>query len=655
MKYTMIRRVWRFARFVQSVLFPTLRLTPLSFGVFLLSLSSLLSAAPNFQETFNSHKFVMLLIDPQSGQIVDANDAASQFYGYEPADLKTMTIQQINQLTAEQVSEERKLAQAEGRNYFIFRHKVADGSVKTVEVSSVPLEFGGNTLLHSIVRDISNERRLSDELWHYQARLEEMVDLKALELEASYRNEQIRMIFVIGLLFIIASVLIYALRQSRIAGAKVEKAEQGLREVIWGTNVGTWEWNVITGETVFSDRWADIVGYSLDELEPVSIDTWLSIAHPDDLERSSEQLEKVFQGELDFYECEVRVRHRNGSWRWVQDRGKVVEWGIDGKPLRMSGTHTDITDKKNAEIELKDALSQLVATLEATDNGILVTSEYGHVIRTNTQFTTMWRLPAGIVSLGDEKVMLAHVKDQLRDPEQFIVDIEGVYQNIYVESEDLLEFKDGRVFSRFSRPMIVDGRFCGRVWSFRDITEQRNAQEKIHRLAMTDTLTDLANRNQFNQQFEKNLDLAQREQKNLALMMVDLDKFKHINDTYGHPVGDAVLKAVATVLLRHCRKTDIVARLGGDEFAVVSVFPKDRAAAYQVAERIIGELQEPVDAAGHNLSVAMSIGICFYPDDAETVEDMIYKADVALYTAKKAGHNLIRCYEKPEEVSDQTV
>lgn len=655
MKYATIRCVWRFVRFVQSVLLPTLRFTPLSFGVLLLSVSPSLTAAPSFQETFNSHKFIMLLIDPQSGQIVDANDAASQFYGYAPVDLKTMTIQQINQLSAEQVSEERKLAQAEGRNYFIFRHQIADGSIKTVEVSSVPLEFEGVTLLHSIVRDISNERRLSDELWHYQARLEEMVDLKALELEASYRNEQIRMIFAIALLFAIASGLIYALRQSRIAAANVEKAEQGLREVIWGTNVGTWEWNVQTGDTVFSERWADIIGYSLDELSPVSIDTWRKFAHPDDLISSEQQLEKVFKGSLDFYECEIRVRHRNGTWRWVQDRGKVVEWGMDGKPLRMSGTHTDITDKKNAEIELKDALSQLVATLEATDNGILVTSEYGRVIRTNTQFTTMWHLPAGIVSLGDEKVMLAHVKEQLIDPEQFIGDIEGVYESVHLESEDLLDFKDGRVFFRCSRPMVVDGRFCGRVWSFRDITEQRNAQEKIHRLAMTDTLTDLANRNQFNQRFEKNLDLAQREQKNLALMMVDLDKFKHINDTYGHPVGDAVLRDIANVLLRHCRKTDIVARLGGDEFAIVSVFPKDRTAAYQVAERIIGELQEPVDAAGHNLSVAMSIGICFYPDDAETVEDMIYKADVALYAAKKSGHNLIRCYESAQEVSDQTI
>lgn len=132
---------------------------------------------------------------------------------------------------------------------------------------------------------------------------------------------------------------------------QLAEAERKQREVIWGTNVGTWEWNVQTGEAAFNERWAEIVGYTLDELSPVSIETWARLCHPGDLEASRLLLEKHFAGEAEYYDCEARMRHRNGHWIWVQDRGKVVEWTEDGKPLRMSGTHADITQRKEAEAE----------------------------------------------------------------------------------------------------------------------------------------------------------------------------------------------------------------------------------------------------------------------------------------------------------------
>lgn len=135
----------------------------------------------------------------------------------------------------------------------------------------------------------------------------------------------------------------------KAAEARAEEQRQRLDEIIWGTDVGTWEWNVRTGEVAFNERWANIVGYTLDELQPLSIETWTSLAHPDDLKRSDERLAKVFSGETDHYECEVRVHHKDDRWVWVLDRGKVVEWTDNGKPLRMSGTHMDITDRKEAE------------------------------------------------------------------------------------------------------------------------------------------------------------------------------------------------------------------------------------------------------------------------------------------------------------------
>ncbi|GAB2618509.1 PAS domain-containing sensor histidine kinase [Belliella aquatica] len=121
------------------------------------------------------------------------------------------------------------------------------------------------------------------------------------------------------------------------------------KSVIEGTLVGTWEWNVQTGETVFNERWAEMLGYTLEELAPISIETWMMLAHPEDLEESSLRLNVCFQQKSEFYEMESRMKHKSGHWVWVYDRGKVFEWTEDGKPLMMYGTHQDISKRKDAE------------------------------------------------------------------------------------------------------------------------------------------------------------------------------------------------------------------------------------------------------------------------------------------------------------------
>ena len=137
-----------------------------------------------------------------------------------------------------------------------------------------------------------------------------------------------------------------------------------LASIIEGTHVGTWEWNVQTGDTVFNEIWAQIIGYTLDELAPVSIKTWEKFAHPDDLKKSGELLERHFAGELPYYDYECRMKHKDGRWVEVHDRGKVVTWTADGKPLMMFGTHMDITERRKKEEELKELISKLQKALE---------------------------------------------------------------------------------------------------------------------------------------------------------------------------------------------------------------------------------------------------------------------------------------------------
>ncbi len=147
--------------------------------------------------------------------------------------------------------------------------------------------------------------------------------------------------------------------QRRRAEETLATERRRLAAILEGTNVGTWEWNVETGEIVYNERWAEMIGYTLEELSPVSVDTWRRFTHPDDLRVSEEILQRHFNGALDSYECETRMRHRNGAWIWVLDRGKVTTRTNGGRPLLMSGTHQDITERKRAEAAIRDLNREL--------------------------------------------------------------------------------------------------------------------------------------------------------------------------------------------------------------------------------------------------------------------------------------------------------
>jgi PAS domain S-box-containing protein len=148
--------------------------------------------------------------------------------------------------------------------------------------------------------------------------------------------------------------------EARESRARVEMALQG-------ANLAMWDWYIQTGKTVFNERWAEMLGYTLAELEPCDIQTWINLSHPDDLLKSNELLQKHFNGQTEFYECEVRMRHKSGAWIWVADRGKVVERDANGAPIRMTGTHMDITERKRSEEELRESEDRYRRAIIAAD------------------------------------------------------------------------------------------------------------------------------------------------------------------------------------------------------------------------------------------------------------------------------------------------
>src|SRR6056297_1161515 len=133
----------------------------------------------------------------------------------------------------------------------------------------------------------------------------------------------------------------------------IKKQKNRMEYILDSTDAGTWEWNVQTGETVFNEKWAEMIGYNLEEISPTTIETWKKFTHPDDLEKSQKMLEKRFKGEIDQYEIEIRMKNKEGHWIWVLDKGKVVSWTDDGKPLKMFGIHLDITERKKREEKIK--------------------------------------------------------------------------------------------------------------------------------------------------------------------------------------------------------------------------------------------------------------------------------------------------------------
>jgi diguanylate cyclase (GGDEF)-like protein/PAS domain S-box-containing protein len=311
----------------------------------------------------------------------------------------------------------------------------------------------------------------------------------------------------------------------------------------------------------------------------------------------------------------------------------------------LVATGHDITDRVRAVDDLRATNSVLAATLESTADGILVVDLAGRVTSINGRFIEMWRLPPQTLQSGSDVDALACVLDQLCDPSAFVAKVQELYADSAAQSHDLLEFKDGRVFERDSLPQRIGGEVVGRVWSFRDVTEHRRLQSELIHQAFHDPLTGLANQALFRDRVDHATTRLARNGGELAVLFIDLDDFKTVNDSLGHSAGDDLLRIVSDRLTSCVRHGDTAARLGGDEFAVLIDDLEDRDIAIAIADRVVVALREPVLLGSKHVSATASIGISFGSEGAR-VDDMLRNADLAMYTAKGSGKNCVRVFAR---------
>jgi len=323
---------------------------------------------------------------------------------------------------------------------------------------------------------------------------------------------------------------------------------------------------------------------------------------------------------------------------------------IEGQKFLFSVIH-DVTQRKQAEAALQVSEQQKKLILDTVPDLIWLKDAEGTYLACNQVFERFFGAKEEkIIGKTDYDYVDTDLADSFRYHDKAAMEADLPVRN---EEWITYAYDDHQALLETTKVPLKaeDGTVIGILGVGHDITERRKLEEEILNLALTDPLTGLANRNQFHQRFKDAIALAQRQGCMIGLMMLDLDKFKPVNDTYGHPIGDALLIWVADTLQKISRDTDTVARLGGDEFSIIVVNPENRDVLGVLAERVISALSAKVNIMGHDIQIGTSVGIATIPENGDTDIDIMRKADKALYAAKEAGRNIYRFFD-PEKDGD---
>lgn len=437
--------------------------------------------------------------------------------------------------------------------------------------------------------------------------------------------------------------------ERKLAENSIKNNERRLREAQQIAKMGSWELDIDSNALIWSDEVFEIFGIDPKKFG-ASFDIFIAAIHPDDRERVNTTYTRSVENHS-LYDTTHRIVRPDGSVRYVHERGET-SYGPDGKPLRTMGTVQDVTLATLNDLALKESEERFRTIADYT---------YGWEYWQDPQSAFLYMSPSCQRITGytqDEFISNPHLVYEIILPEDRST-MERHLTDIYYQDEGSLDFrivrKDGEIrwIAHGCRAVFAkDGRFLGRRVSNHDITDRKTVEAQVQQLAYFDALTGLPNRRMLLDRLEQTLSQAKRHERALAIMFLDLDNFKKINDTFGHDTGDELLKKVAVRLEACIRSGDTVARQGGDEFIIVLAEINGSDDAALVAQKIITALADPVCIGEKSLQVTTSIGIAVYPvHGRDDMQDLLKKADGAMYQAKSAGRNGYRFYQDSSEVS----
>ena len=431
-----------------------------------------------------------------------------------------------------------------------------------------------------------------------------------------------------------------ARRNQHAAAAALKESEERFRLALEGADLSFWDWDLSSGQLTVNDRTYRMLGYQPGEIPP-RIEFWNEMMHPEDRREAWDQLVSGFKARRETIQLLLRIRHRNGDWRWVLVRGKVLAWDANGRATRAAGTQMDITAQKQTEDELRLA----ARVFESTAEGIVITDDQERIIAVNRAFTD-------VTGYGRDEVL-------------------GKRPNLLGSGRH-----DRKYFDEMHRAIKEYGRWQGEIWNrtrsgaiqphlltisalkdhhgavinyvavLRDISAIKESQQQLEYLANYDALTGLPNRNLFYGRLKVGMEKAARHHQRVAVIFIDLDNFKVINDTLGHDVGDLLLVEVARRLKSCMRQEDTVCRLGGDEFTIFVEDIGDPEGLTGTAQRVERVISEAYHISGQEIFVTGSIGISVYPTDGKTISELVKNADTAMYKVKEQGKNSFQFFRE---------